>query len=171
MLGGFATDFSADIQITDDMVAAGVFGMLLAMAGVICAVGMVLFVLRVIAYWRLFVKAGEPGWVSIIPFYHRFVLYKLTWNTTMFWVELVLSVVTCVLSSMVNEESNVLLIIGTLAAAIALAVVGIKSDIKLAKSFGKGTAFALGLIFFNQIFELILGFGKSQYIGPDGEAA
>lgn len=36
----------------------------------------------------------------------------------------------------------------------------------VAKSFGKGTGFALGLIFLAPIFWLILGFGDARYVGP-----
>ncbi len=171
MLGLLAADISADFQVTDDMMAAGLAGMVLGMMGVFFVVGLVLFVLRVIAYWRLFVKAGEPGWISIIPFYHRFVLYKLTWNTKMFWVELGLTAMICVLGQTVNENSNAIFVIATFVAIIAVLVVGIKEDINLAKSYGKGTAFAMGLIFLNQIFELILGLGNSKYIGPEGKSA
>ena len=40
----------------------------------------------------------------------------------------------------------------------------------LAKAFGKGTGFALGLIFLSPIFILILGFGGAQYVGPPNRA-
>ena len=40
--------------------------------------------------------------------------------------------------------------------------------IDLAKAFGHGVGFALGLIFLGFIFSLILGFGKSTYqLEPD----
>ena len=37
---------------------------------------------------------------------------------------------------------------------------------KLAKAFNKGAGFGFGLLFFNFIFMMILGFGDAEYIGP-----
>jgi hypothetical protein len=44
--------------------------------------------------------------------------------------------------------------------------IGIILVFDLAKSFGKGAGFALGLLFLNLIFMLILGFGDARYVGP-----
>ncbi|MCD8169035.1 MAG: DUF5684 domain-containing protein, partial [Clostridiales bacterium] len=38
-------------------------------------------------------KAGEAGWKSLIPFYNSYILYKLTWNTMMFWIAFVGTIV------------------------------------------------------------------------------
>ena len=34
-------------------------------------------VLVVVANWKLFSKAGQPGWASIVPFYHDYIVYKI----------------------------------------------------------------------------------------------
>ena len=52
------------------------------------------YILNVVAYWRIFTKAGEAGWKSLIPVYNTYVQYKLTWNTKMFFVSLALSLIT-----------------------------------------------------------------------------
>ena len=102
---------------------------------------LVVFVLLVIAYWKIFEKAGEAGWKSIVPIYNTYIITKIaTGNGLLFLLILIPGV-------------------GALIWEILLAV-------KLSKAFGKGVGFILGLIFLPNIFWLILGFGGSQYIGP-----
>ncbi len=48
-------------------------------------------------------------------------------------------------------------------------IYGIMFNIYFARSFGKEIGFALGLIFLPNVFQLILGFGSAEYIGPRGE--
>jgi len=98
-----------------------------------------LAVLGIIAMWKIFVKAGEPGWAAIIPFYNLYVLFKITWG---------------------NGWKFLLLLI-----PIANIVFAIITMVKLAKAFGKSGGFAVGLIFLSIIFYCILAFGKSQYMG------
>ena len=88
----------------------------------------------------VFVKAGKPGWASLIPFYNTYCLYDIAWGNG--WLFL-LTFVPCV-----------------------GAIFGIIMLFKLAKAFGQGTGFGFGLLFLNTIFILILGFGKSEYVGP-----
>ncbi len=97
-------------------------------------------VLTIIACWKVFTKAGKPGWACIVPFYSQYCLFDIAWGNG--WLFL-LSFVPCV---------NF--------------VIMIMLYLKLAKAFGKGTGFGLGLVFLNAIFMLILGFGDAQYIGP-----
>ena len=103
-------------------------------------ISLVISVLTIIAMWKIFKKAGKPGWASIIPFYNTYCLFDLAWGNG--WLFL-LSLVPCV---------NI--------------VVMIMLYFKLAKAFGKGTAFGFGLLFSNTIFFLILGFGNAEYVGP-----
>ncbi|AQQ70350.1 hypothetical protein SMSP2_00695 [Limihaloglobus sulfuriphilus] len=102
--------------------------------------GIFLAVLYVIAWWKIFQKAGKPGWASIIPFYNA-------------WV-------TCQIAGMSGWA-----FIGFFIPYINL-VFGIIVTVLLAKNFGRGVGFMLGLIFLPFIFYLILGFGESKYIGP-----
>ncbi len=101
---------------------------------------LVIAILTIIARWKIFTKAGKPGWASIIPFYSDYCMYDIAWGNG--WLFL-LGFVPCV---------NI--------------VVSIMVLFKLAKAFGKGTGFGFGLLFLNTIFVLILGFDKSEYIGP-----
>ena len=50
---------------------------------------------------------------------------------------------------------------------IILVVISIMYSIKLARAFGRGTGFAIGLIFLPPIFMLILGFGDDRYYGAN----
>ena len=96
-------------------------------------------VLGIVAMWKIFEKAGEPGWAAIIPFYNLYVLFKITWG---------------------NGWKFLLLLIPF--AGIVFAIITI---VKLAKAFGKSGGFAVGLIFLSIIFYCILAFDQSQYLG------
>lgn len=99
-----------------------------------------LTVLILVAMWKLFVKAGKPGWGAIVPFYNTYCLFDMSFGNG--WLFLLL-LVPCV---------NV--------------VMQIIMYVKLAKAFGKSGGFAVGLIFLPYVFIPILGFGDAEYIGP-----
>lgn len=110
---------------------------------VIGIIGTIIGVLTIIAMWKIFVKAGKPGWASLIPIYNAIVLFQIV-NLSP-WL-LLLSIVPIV---------NI----------IAMFIISIMLCLRLAKAFQKGTGFAIGLIFLNTIFILILGLGDSKYVG------
>jgi len=97
-------------------------------------------VLMIAACWKIFTKAGQPGWASIIPIYNWYILCKIVGRPG-WWVILLLI-------PFVNFS------------------VGIVLCIDLAKSFGKGVGFGIGLVLLSVIFFPILGFGSAQYQGP-----
>lgn len=152
--------------ITDDtaigLLAGGILG---AGLTVILIIALVWYVFQVIAYWKIFDKFGEPGWKSIIPIYNTYIRFKATWNAKMF----VLLIVLCVFAGMgsVGEGTAIGLIFAILSliAAIAILVILVMADYKLSKAFGHGAGFTVGLVLFDPIFKLILGFGGSRYIG------
>lgn len=149
-------------------VVGAVFG---ASFAVFAIVALVLYILEVIAYWKIFTKAGKPGWHSIIPILNNFDEVDLSWNRTMAWVGVGISLVSCVITSIMQMQSQtgsystVLTIILYVLVAVAI-IYGIMVNFKLAKAFGKGIGFFLGLTFLSPIFRLILGFGKAEYQGP-----
>ena len=100
--------------------------------------------LTIVANWKIFTKAGKPGWASIVPFYNLYVLFEIAGMNG--WMFLLLCV------------------------PIANIIVTIMLCIKLAKAFGKGTGFIIGLIFLTNIFTLILAFGSAQYQGTQPAA-
>jgi hypothetical protein len=97
-------------------------------------------VVYLVAAWIVYTKAGEEGWKALIPIYNIWVLLKIVgrpgWWLILFLIPFVNFVIWIIVS------------------------------IDLAKSFGKGTGFALGLIFFAPIFYMILAFGDATYRGP-----
>lgn len=94
------------------------------------------------AMWKVFTKAGEPGWAAIIPIYNMIVMLRII-GRPLWWI--------------------VLFFIPLINFIVAIVVY-----IDLAKSFGKGVGFGLGLVFLQFIFFPILGFGDARYIGPAG---
>lgn len=141
-------------------------GIMAAIAGSIAAFAVIVlvwYVLLVIAQWKIFTKAGEAGWKSIIPFLNTYVLFKISWKPLWFWITLILAVVFAILSSFAAD--SVLALVLLYIVDIAVAVIGIIQYVKLSKAYGHGAGFALGLIILNPIFMLILGLGSSQYVG------
>lgn len=102
-------------------------------------------VLIIAAWWKIFEKAGEEGWKAIIPIWNVLVLLKIV-GRDWWWIILML-----------------IPIVGF--------IVWIIVSIDLAKSFGRGIGFAIGLIFLPYIWALILGFGSDTYRGPAAKAA
>ena len=164
--------------VTMDITAiAGLIAKIQAAAIIISLVVIGIYVLNAIANYKIFKKAGEAGWKAWIPFYNLYIMFKITWKLTFFWVEMGIAVATGILSGVVsnNVESgnpSAGLIIALAAIMIlldlALAVIKFIALINESKAFGHGIGFTLGLFFLNTIFTWILGFGKSQYVGPMG---
>ncbi len=102
----------------------------------------IVIALFIVAYWRIFTKAGQPGWASIIPIYNIIVWLRII-GRPWWWIFLLfIPIVNIVIEIMMIHE--------------------------LSKSYGHGVGFTLGLIFLSPIFILILAFGGSRYIGPAG---
>jgi hypothetical protein len=103
----------------------------------------VAFVVFIIAsVWKIFVKAGQPGWASIIPIYNTLIQLRIIARPWWWILLLLVPIVNIVILFMLSIE--------------------------LAKSFGKGSGFGVGLVFLPFIFYPILGFGSAQYVGPGG---
>lgn len=97
-------------------------------------------VVEVAAYWILFTKAGRPGWACLIPIYNTYVLLKITGHSGWWLLGL------CV--PLLNVVLYIILMID------------------LARSYGRGTGFGIGLILLAPIFIPILAFGDARYVGP-----
>jgi len=104
---------------------------------VILIIELVLVIIAIIGLWKLFSKAGKPGWASIVPIYNTIVMIDIA-GKPLWWIILLFIPV-------VNIVVSILIIIG------------------MAKNFGRGAGTALGLFFLPVIFILILGFGKAEY--------
>ena len=122
------------------------------------------YILTLAAGWKMFEKAGEPGWKSFIPFYNEYTVYKFSWNTMIFWINFICVVLSRLLGN--SDMGLLILIAGVLNLLSAVLYVGI--SYKLAQSFRQGVAFTIGLIILRPVFILVLGFGSADYIGPEG---
>ena len=97
-------------------------------------------VFMLVTMWKIYQKAGQPGWAAIVPIYNIIVMLKII---KMDWW-------------------HVLIMLFVPFAAI---VYSILIPIKLAKVFGKSTGFGVLAIFFSIIAYPILAFGSAKYEG------
>ncbi|MCS6864470.1 MAG: DUF5684 domain-containing protein [Gemmataceae bacterium] len=98
------------------------------------------FILLMIAsISMIFVKAGQPGWASIIPIYNVYVLTCGVAKKELMWFILML-----------------IPFVNSIAALFVFVAV--------AENFGKSAGFGLGLAFFTPIFLPILAFGRAEYL-------
>jgi hypothetical protein len=115
-------------------------GAIAAIFGIGFTLVMLAFVVLMIASgWKIFSKAGEPGWASIVPIYNVIVVLKIG-GKPVWWILLFLI-------PLVNF------------------IIGILLAIAIAEKFGKGTGFGLGMAFLPFIFYPMLAFGDAQYRG------
>lgn len=146
------------MDATELMLGAGLIGIIL----VLMLIGSIAwFIISAIGYRKMFLKAGEAGWKAFIPYYNNFICFKLAWNTKVFLPFLgALLLIQCIPAS-----GSLLLQLVVAACGIIFIVLGIKLDIRVAKSFGKTAGWGVLLFFFPFIVSLILGYGKAEYIG------
>lgn len=94
-------------------------------------------ILSIVAQWKMFVKAGKPGWASIIPIYNVWVYFDIVWDS--------------------GAKMFLMLI------PLFNIYYAIRTVIELGNRFGKGVGFKLGLVFFQPIFQTMLAFDNSDY--------
>ena len=121
----------------------GIFAIIAGLGAFIWIVSMAVAVISIISMWKVFAKAGRPGWAALIPVYNVVTLFKVSGLNP--WL--------------------ILLFIVPFVNFVAIPVLMILQSVKLAKAFGKGGGFAVGLIFLNVIFMPILAFSDAEYQG------
>jgi hypothetical protein len=109
-------------------------GYTVTLAAILC---FLLLILVIVGFWKVFVKAGKPGWGAIIPIYNVILLLEIA-GRPVWWILLLL-------------------------VPFVDVVVGVIIGIDIAKNFGKGAIFGLGLAFMGFIFFPILGFSDARY--------
>jgi hypothetical protein len=112
---------------------AGVLGV--AFLAFMCAFTLLL----IVSVWKVFTKAGKPGWASIIPIYNLIVMLEIT-GKPIWWIVLFLI-------PFVNFVAAILL------------------SLALSEKFGKSTGFGIGLALVSFVFFPILAFGDARYRG------
>lgn len=120
----------------------------LGMMGIFFLIVIAVCVFLIIANWKLFEKAGKPGWAAIIPIYNVIVLFEIIGYKWYYIFLLFLGVIPVV-------------------GGIIVMLFTISYSIKLAKSFGQSVGFGIGLWLVNVVFVSIIAFDKNiKYIGP-----
>jgi hypothetical protein len=97
------------------------------------------------AMWKVFEKAGQPGWAAIIPIYNIYIMTKIGGKPGIWTLFCIIPIVNYVFMIWLTNM--------------------------ISKSFGKDEGFTAGLIFLGFIFWPILGFGSAKYLGPYGNPA
>jgi hypothetical protein len=109
-------------------------------AFVILLIYLAVVVFYIVASWKVFAKAGEPGWGVIVPIYNLYLICKISgrpeWWLILFFIPMV----------------NI--------------VIGLIIAMDIAKAFSKSSGFGIGLWLLSFIFVPILGFGSAQYTRP-----
>lgn len=108
-----------------------------------------MMILGMAGMWKMFEKAGEPGWAALIPFYNIYKLCQISIGNG--WMAL-LALFTPVP------------ILGLITLVVLLYLLAVNT----AAAFGKPKIWAIGLFFLSSIFYCILGFGDAEYYGPQG---
>jgi hypothetical protein len=107
-------------------------------------IGLLIFLAYVVGLWQVFIKAGESGWKAIIPIYNIWILLEIIgrpgWWVILYFIPVVGFVIWVIM------------------------------NLDLAKSFDRGTWFAIGLILLPFLFVPFLGFSDTQYYGPAAKA-
>ena len=106
---------------------------------------LIVSVIVIIGKWKIYEKAGKPGWAAIVPIYSTIVLLEIV-GKPIWWIFLFL--IPCV---------NIVFLIWTINL--------------LSKSFGQSEGFTVGLLLLGIVFYPILAFGNYQYLGPSAKEA
>ena len=96
-----------------------------------------------------------------------YLMIAFAWQPAYFWLTLILGIVSSYLQGTLETSESLTVYMLVILIKIILVIISIMYSIKLARAFGRGTGFAIGLIFLPPIFMLILGFGDDRYYGPD----
>ena len=106
---------------------------------------LIIAILLIAAKWKVFVKAGQPGWAAIIPIYNIYIMTKIAGKPGIWTLLCLLPFVNLIFSIWLYNM--------------------------ISKSFGQEEGFTVGLVLLGIVFWPILGFGDSKYQGPYGDPA
>ncbi len=136
---------------------------------IILALVLAASVVTLIGKWKVFEKAGKPGWAAIVPYYNLYVEYELgDFPPLLILLNIGVSIVSFT-TGMFNSFSEYyngfialsLLFSGILSlASLALTVVQVLVSINIAKKFNKSALYGLGLAFLPFVFYMMLGLDK-----------
>jgi len=108
---------------------------------ILMVVCLIIGLFMLIAMWKVFTKASQPGWANIIPIYNSYVLVKIAGKPG-WWLLLL-----CI------PFVNFVILFG------------------LARNFGKGSGYTIGLILLPMVFIPMLAFGSAEYAPVEAPTA
>ena len=132
-------------QASGNEAAATIAG-LIAFFAAFALVFIAIAVVTLIGMWKVFTKAGHPGWAVLIPIYNLILLLRIA-GLAWYWV------------------FTPLIVLIPFLGAIAYLVWVVWVHHRISTRFGQGVGFTIGLTLLGPIFWLILGFGSSKYVG------
>jgi len=109
-----------------------------AIAGTCGLVFLILGLVAVVIMWKVFAKAGQPGWAALVPIYNTWVLVTGICKKEALWFLLTFIPFLNIIAAWVICQ-------------------------ELAKKFGKSSGFGIGLFLFTPIFLALLAFGDARY--------
>ncbi len=125
--------------------------------------GFIWYILLACGLFQVFRKAGQEGWKAIIPIYNLYICFKIAGRESFFW----LWGGCMLLAGLCSWMSGFILLfwVGIIAWVLSIVAALLLADMWfcLSQAFGHGLPFALGLIFLNPLFIIILGFGSDRY--------
>lgn len=127
-------------------IEAAIDAALIAFISAFALVIAVIALVTLVGMWKVFAKAGEPGWAALIPVYNLIVLLRVA-GLPWYWV------------------FTPLVVIIPFLGLIAYFAWVVWVHHRISTRFGQGVGFTIGLTLLSPIFWLILGFGSSRYVG------
>lgn len=119
-------------------------------------------VFYIISLAKLFKKAGKPGWAAIIPYYNKYTILDISGYNWYYIFIYIAPIIVPIIIAFVPILGSTL----NFALSIVVILFNITSSVKLAKAFGKDTAYGIGIAFVSIVFIPMLAFNKNvKYVG------
>lgn len=117
---------------------------------------LVFLVLIIVSFWKIFTKAGKPGWAAIVPIYNSYVIVQVARLPIYYFILVLIPTLLNIAGVEVPSPGDSII-------GLVSFVVWSSISYNLAKQFGKSIGYAVGLIFLPFIFFPMLAFGDAVY--------
>ena len=114
------------------------------MGAVIIIFYLAIIVLMIVSVWKVFEKAGQPGWAALVPIYNLYIMVVIAKKEAWWIVLFLIPIVNWVAAIIINIE--------------------------IAKKFGKDTGFGIGMALLGIVFWPLLAFSDAQYEGAESDS-